>query len=243
MTDMLIVVPARGGSKRLPQKNLRPLAGKSLLAHTAAAIAGAALTAPVLLTTDDDTIAAEGRRLGWLVPFRRPAELSTDDATTLATVLHALDWFRTEKGSDPNAVMVLQPTSPFRGAACLKSAVAALARRPDIDSVIAMTALQLPPARLFTADANGIARPLGAEDGRRPVYAPNGALYLVRTKALRRQGTVYADAILPLVLDGARAIDIDTPADWRLAEAALAAGLPPEASTFDPAPSVAAPVA
>jgi len=243
MSDLLIIVPARGGSTRLPQKNLRALAGKSLLAHTAEAIAGAGLGAPVLLTTDDDAIAAEGRRLGWLVPFRRPAELATDKATTVAAVLHALDWSRAEKGRDPAAVMVLQPTSPFRGAACLKAAMAALARRPDIDSVIAMTAMHLPPARLFAAGADGIAHPLGADDGRRPVYAPNGALYLIRTKALRREGTVYAGAILPLVLDGARTIDIDTPEDWRLAEAALAAGLPPESSNFDPAPSIAVPVA
>ncbi len=243
MSDLLVVVPARGGSKRLPQKNLRPLGGKSLLAHTAEAIAAAGLGAPVLLSTDDDALAAEGRRLGWLVPFRRPADLATDAAPTVAAVLHALDWFRAERGDDPAAVMILQPTSPFRGGACMKAAVAALARRPDVDSVIAMTALHLPPARLFAAAADGIAHPLGAEDGRKPVYVPNGALYLVRTKALRRAGTVYAGAILPLVLEGARALDIDTAADWRLAEAALAAGLPPEAAAFDPAPSRAAPVA
>jgi CMP-N-acetylneuraminic acid synthetase len=243
VSELLIIVPARGGSKRLPQKNLRPLAGKSLLAHTAEAIAGAGLGAPVLLSTDDDAIAAEGRRLDWLVPFRRPAELATDAAPTVAAVLHALDWFRAEKGSDPGAVMILQPTSPFRGAACLNAALAALARRPDIDSVIAMTALHLPPARIFAAEADGTARPLGADDGRKPLYAPNGAVYLVRTHALRREGTVYAGAILPLVLEGARTIDVDTAEDWRLAEAALAAGLPPEPKAFDPAPSVAAPVA
>jgi CMP-N-acetylneuraminic acid synthetase len=243
MSDLLIVVPARGGSKRLPQKNLRALGGKSLLAHTAEAIAASGIAAPVLLSTDDDAIAAEARRIGWRVPFRRPAELSTDAAATVSAVLHALDWYHDENGNDPAAVMILQPTSPFRGGACLKAAVAALARRPDVDSVIAMTALHLPPARLFAAGDNGIAHPLGADDGRKPVYAPNGALYLVRTKALRRAGTVYAGAILPLVLEGTRAIDIDTAEDWRLAEAALAAGLPPEPQMFDPAPSIAAFVA
>jgi CMP-N,N'-diacetyllegionaminic acid synthase len=243
MSDLLIVVPARGGSKRLPQKNLCALGGRSLLAHTAEAIAVAGLGAPVLLSTDDDAIAAEGRRLGWRVPFRRPAELSTDASATVSVVLHALDWYRDENGSDPAAVMILQPTSPFRGAGCLRAAVSALARRADIDSVIAMTALHLPPARLFAVGTDGVAHPLGVEDGRKPVYAPNGALYLVRTSALRRAGTVYAGAILPLVLEGARAIDIDTAGDWRLAEAALAAGLPAESGTFDPAPSIAAPVA
>jgi len=243
VTQMLIIVPARGGSKRLPQKNLRPLAGRSLLAHTAEAVESAGLTAPVLLTTDDEAIAAEGQRLGWRVPFRRPAALATDTATTVEAVLHALDWFSGEQSRDPDVVMVLQPTSPFRGAACLRAAIAALQRRPEIDSVVAMTALHLPPARLFLAAADGVARPLLDGDGRRPIYVPNGALYLTRTKALRRESTLYAGAILPLVLDGARTVDIDTPSDWRLAEALITAGLPPEAGPFDPAPSTAAPVA
>jgi CMP-N,N'-diacetyllegionaminic acid synthase len=242
VTDLLILVPARGGSKRLPGKNLRPLAGRSLIAHTAEAIAEAGLDAPAILTTDDAAIAEAGRRAGLRVPFLRPASLATDAATTVDAVLHALDWFKGDTGADPAAVMVLQPTSPLRGGGCLRAAVALLARRPEAGSIVAMTALHLPPSALFLADAAGHAEPL-ADDARRPVYVPNGALYLTRTERLRAERSLYAEPILPLVLDPRRSVDIDTAADFALAEALLAAGLPaatePGAESYAPRPSTA----
>jgi CMP-N,N'-diacetyllegionaminic acid synthase len=233
VTSCLIIVPARGGSKRLPGKNLKRLGDRSLLAHTAAAIRRSGLEAPVLLSTDEEGIAAEGERLGWLVPFRRPAQLADDQAGTVDVALHALDWYREKYGSDPEATMVLQPTSPFRGGACLRAAVSLLAERIDIDSVIAMSRLDLPASRLYVATRDGWAQAI-ADDTRVPLYRPNGALYLARTAAIRRQRTLYAGAIFPLVLDGARAIDIDTADDWVLAEAALAGGLPEEPESFLP---------
>ena len=225
--DLLIVVPARGGSKRLPGKNLRPLGGRSLLAHTAEAVAASGLGATVLLSTDDEAIAREGESLGWSVPFRRPAALATDDATTVDVTLHALDWYRRTQRRDPGATMVLQPTSPFRGTNCLLEAVRLLAEHPTIDSVVAMSTSAIPPARLYFMGQADRAESVTL-DPRAPVYRPNGAVYLTRTRALRRHRTLFAGEILPLVLDGPRSIDIDTPADWELAEALLANGLPPD---------------
>jgi CMP-N-acetylneuraminic acid synthetase len=236
MTTCLTIVPARGGSKRLPGKNLRHLGDRTLLAHTASAIERSGLNIAVLLSTDDDAIAAEGQRLGWQVPFRRPAHLAEDGATTVDAVLHALDWHRNAHGRDPDTTMVLQPTSPFRGGACLAAAVRMLQERPDIDSVIAMSESNLPAARLYVSDSDGRAVAL-ATDRRAPVYRPNGALYLTRTRALRRDRSLYAGAVHPLVLGKPYAIDIDTPADWALAEAVLAAGLPPEPDNFAPTPA------
>ena len=100
---LLILVPARGGAKRLPGKNLKQLGGKSLIAHTADAIAQSGLEAPVVLSTDDPAIAEEGRRLGIQVPFRRPDELSGDAASTAGVVLHALDWFQAASGAAPQS--------------------------------------------------------------------------------------------------------------------------------------------
>lgn len=234
--SLLILVPARGGSKRLVNKNVRPLAGCSLIARTADAIAESGLDAPVLLTTDDDAIAAEGERAGMLVPFRRPAELADDTAPTIDAVLHGLDWFRDEHGNEPDAVMVLQPTSPLRGGAILRAAVARLAARPDIDSVVAMTAVGLPANRMYFANAKGCAEEI-SDDRRYPIYMPNGALYLARTDRVRAELTLYAGTVLPLVLDPARAIDIDTEEDWRLAEALLAAGELSPAGYHDATPS------
>ncbi|MGE4220032.1 MAG: acylneuraminate cytidylyltransferase family protein [Alphaproteobacteria bacterium] len=230
--SLLILVPARGGSKRLPGKNLRPLAGRSLIAHTADAIAEAGLDAPVLLSTDDPAIAAEGRRVGMTVPFVRPAGLANDTATSVDVALHALDWFAAETGAEPDLLMLLQPTSPLRGGRCLTVAQDMLAHRPDAGSVVAMSALHLPPAALFLADKAGHATALST-DGRRPVYAPNGALYLTRTAHLRALHSLYAPPVLPLVMDQRRSVDIDTPADWAMAEALLAAGLPEQQDTME----------
>ena len=235
--DLLVVVPARGGSKRLPNKNLRQLVGKSLLARTADAIAEAKLDACVLLSTDDDAIAAEGKRLGWLVPFRRPAALATDEATTDDVVLHALDHFAAQSGGDPALLMVLQPTSPLRGGATLIAALELIARRDDADAVIGMAEINLPPTRLFLAGADARAETVSA-DGRRPVYVPNGAVYLVRTAAFRSGRSLYPRSILPLAMDDIRSIDIDTETDWQFAEAVLTTGLRPETAPVLAYPSL-----
>lgn len=223
MLNLLILVPARGGSKRLPGKNLRTLAGRSLLAHTAEAVSASELSAPVLLTTDDEEIACEGRRLGWQVPFLRPAELARDDSPTIGAVVHALDWWRSAHGADLEAVMVLQPTSPLRGSACLVSAVEMLEACTEYDSVIAVSDLHLSANRVFLPENGGGMGPLARNDLRGPVYVPNGALYLTRTRALRRENTLYAGATRPLVLDAPRGLDVDTETDWLVAEALIAA--------------------
>lgn len=221
--DLLIVVPARGGSKRLPGKNLRALCGRSLIAHVADAVSQSGIDAPVLLSTDDASIADEGRRVGMLVPFMRPPEISGDNAATADAAIHALDWFRSARGKDPAMTMVLQPTSPLRGGACLRAAVDLLGSRSEADSVVAMEAVHLPLNKVFLADAKGVAVPVSPEE-HRPVYLPNGALYLTRTAALRTQRTLYAGIILPLVLDAVRSVDVDTETDWQIAEALIAAG-------------------
>lgn len=225
--DLLILVPARGGSKRLPGKNLKPLCGLSLIRRTGEAIAQSGLRAPVLLSTDDDAIAEEGRRTEMLVPFLRPSEFSGDEAPTIDAVLHALDWFRTENGADPAATMVLQPTSPLRGGRCLRAAVDLLAMRPDADSVIAVTAIRVAADKLLFVDEKGCASRLATEP-RGPVYVPSGALYLTRTARLRAERSLYAGCILPLLLDPVRSLDIDVEQDWDVAEAIINADLVPE---------------
>lgn len=221
MTELLIVVPARGGSKRVPGKNARMLGGRPLLAYTADAMREAGLVAPCLLTTDDDEIAAVGRDLGWMAPFRRPAHLAGDDATTADAVLHALDWFAAEHGGDPRAVMVLQPTSPLRGGAVLRQGLDILAARPDVNAVVAVSALHVSAWFTFCIDERDTLQPLSGDD--RPVVVPNGALYLTRTAALRAGRSLYAPPVAPVMLDAERAIDIDTESDLAVAEALLAA--------------------
>lgn len=220
-TDLLIVVPARGGSKRLPRKHIRALAGRTLLEWTQDAIVQAGLRVPCLLTTDDDEISEAGRRLGWWVPFRRPASLATDTTPTLPVAMHALEWFAREHGGDPAQVMVLQVTSPLRGGACLRKAVMLLADHVEAEAVVGVRRLGVMSPYVFEMDGKGFLRSRRTGNGAQPVYVPNGAMYLIRTAALRAQQTLFPHGTLPLVMDDLSSIDIDSELDWRLAEAAL----------------------
>lgn len=217
---VLIVVPARGGSVRLPGKNLRPLGGRSLLAWTAAAIADAGLDGEVVLSTDCEAIADEGRRLGWSVPFLRPAELARSETPTFPVVVHALDRMSALRGGDPDAVLLLQPTSPFRAGALLRDAVDMLDARPDADAVLAVTKVKVGGRWLLECGAEGMLHRV-AENAPADIYIPTGAAYLVRTAALRREETLVPARTLPLPHHGLSVLDIDTFDDFHLAEAAL----------------------
>lgn len=217
---LLILVPARGGSVRLPGKNLRPLGGRSLLAWTAQAILASGLDVDVVLSTDCEIIAEEGRRLGWQVPFLRPAELARAETPTLPVVFHVLDHLLEERGADPDALMLLQPTSPFRGGDLIKDTVDALAARPDADAVLAVTKIKVGARWLLESGADDLLQPL-CDSTQSDVFVPSGAAYLVRTSALRRERTLTPARTLPLIHHGLSALDIDTFDDFQLAEAAL----------------------
>lgn len=219
---VLVVVPARGGSKRVPRKNLRKLAGQPLIAHTAAAISLAGLTARTVLSTDDPEIAEIGAALGWCVPFLRPAELATDSAATADVVLHALDAAGAILDGDPDWTMVLQPTSPFRDPNALRAALAAVAADPTAEGVVGMRRLHVAPAHVFRlgrfGEINQIADVEAVERGE-VAMTPNGALYLIRTATLRRTKSFFSGRILPLEMSALASLDIDTEEDFQMAEA------------------------
>ena len=217
---LLVIVPARGGSKRLPGKNLRALAGRPLLDYTSDAIAGAGLEdCRVLLTTDSPAIAERGRAHDWLVPWLRPAHLAQDDSPTLDVVMHAIDWYAECRGGDPAYVMVLQPTSPLRSSECLSDAMAMLEANPGAQAVVGMRRVYVPRGVLFSADADGIAQPAPIPGD----LAPNGAVYVIRPSALREHRTLFPPRTKPLIMSARTSIDIDTEDDWLFAEALLAA--------------------
>ena len=221
--DAVVVVPARGGSKRLPGKNLRELGGHTLLGWTARAIAEAGLDLPVLLTTDSPEIAEAGRAVGWHVPFLRPAELATDNSPTLDAVLHLLDWRLAQGLAEAGALILLQPTSPFRGGACLREGLDLLTSDTDTDAVVGMRRLPHDSGTLYRPGAGLKPSPVDGDHPRTDVLMPNGALYVIRPKTLRRERSFFPACTRALVMNDMQSIDIDTPHDWRTAEAALAA--------------------
>lgn len=227
--ELLIVVPARGGSKGLPRKNARTLGDIPLLGWTAEAFKKSGLSeATCLLSTDDEEIAEIGRKLGLDVPFIRPHELAGDKVTAEAVVLHALDWMTQKTGATAGLVMLLQPTSPFRSPEVLSQAVKML-EDPAIDGIISVKRINRCLATLFYTDENMRLLPLdkgGELIARRqevdPIYTPNGALYLIRSEKLRETKSFFLSKCRGIEMDQITSIDIDDALDWRLAESVVA---------------------
>jgi CMP-N,N'-diacetyllegionaminic acid synthase len=218
------LVPARGGSKSIPRKNLALVAGRPLLAYTARAALAAASLDRVILSTDDDEIAEAGRALGLEAPFLRPASLAGDETGMAPVLRHALDWLA-EHGAVAAALVLLQPTSPLRGASHIDEAVALLL---DSGAETVVSVVEVPhnfgPASVMTQDAAGRLTPflpgppiLRRQDKPR-VFARNGpAILAVRSQVLGRD-TLYGEPTLGYRMSAADSLDIDEPDDLWLAE-------------------------
>ena len=224
------IIPARGGSKRLPGKNMRDLCGKPLIAHTIEAAAAAATIDRVVVTTDDDLIAETARRFGAEV-VRRPTALATDESRSEDAVRHALS---IAAGANPEKdfVVLLQPTSPLRTATHIDTCLSAFAAT-SAASVISVTAFPLPPRVLF-AIADDRLRPLlsgRADQDAVPAsraYYPNGAIFAIPAATLLRGDTFYAEPIFPFVMDDDVSVDIDTETDFHLVEVLMLRASDPE---------------
>lgn len=221
---LLVLAPARSGSKRLPGKNVRTLGGIPMMEWTARAAHAAGIDAPLILSTESSAIATVGVNCGFTVPFIRPAALAAHDMPMAAVVLHAMDWYAVEHGYDPELVMLLQITSPFRPPALIVDGMAACAGGGDVNAAVAMKPLPVGAAHVYRSDGC-YAAPIGAADDTARVYVPTGALYLTRAEVLRHRRSFAPARTILLKHDGISALDIDTPDDWALAEAAVACGL------------------
>lgn len=224
---ILALVPARGGSKRIPKKNIRPLGGKPLIAWTIEVALGAPEIVDVLVSTDSPEIAQVARATNALVPWLRPPELSTDEATSIDVCMHALNWYENEKGS-VDGLLLLQPTSPFRSTEDVRRCIEILKSHPQ-QSVVSFSPAESHPMWCFSINGESIQpfikvadRTIRSQD-LPPAYVINGAYYAASPAYLRKKnGFIGADTV-PLIMDEAeKAIDIDTEWDWMLAETLLA---------------------
>ena len=232
---VLGVVTARAGSKGLPGKNLKVLAGKPLLAYTIEAAKRSGAIDRLILSTDDEHIAAVGRDLGCDVPFIRPRDLAADDTPHLPVIQHAVQWMADRAGYQPDAVMVLQPTSPLRQPADISAAVDLL-DRSGADSVV--SAHEVPahahPMRVLKTDDTGAAvlfvtgEPVRHRINRRQdlpaAWLMNGAIYVCKIHVLfAGQPSLYGDRVMVYRMPADRGLSIDDAKDWEEAERALAA--------------------
>lgn len=220
---ILAVIPARGGSKGVPGKNLRPLAGKPLLHYTAQAALAAGSLDRVILTTDEPAIAALGRSLGLDVPFLRPTDISGDAAPVSQAVFHVLDHLAAQ-GQVPDIVCLLQPTAPLRLAEDIDAALAPVADG-RADSCITVCACESCHPYYQYRIEDGVPRPFCPEARnftRRqdfpPAYQRNGAVYACRTEVFRAAGTFYGQRLHAHVMPWERSVNIDSEDDLLLAE-------------------------
>ncbi len=223
---ILAIVPARGGSKRLPNKNGRYFGGKPLLVWSIECIEGIPEICNVLVSTDDSKLASISEAAGALVPWLRPTHLASDTATSVDVVLHALEWYEKEIGK-VDGVLLLQPTSPLRRREEILEGI-----RLFIDNgfrpVIGVSRAKSHPMWCFQVERN-VLKPIvegrGLNDRSQDLpeaYVVNGSFYLVSPAFLKKERSFFGDEMVPLVIAEPEAsIDIDTELDWQYAEVVL----------------------
>ncbi|MDM7322334.1 MAG: acylneuraminate cytidylyltransferase family protein [Gammaproteobacteria bacterium] len=220
--EVLALIPARGGSKGLPGKNIRPLGGKPLIKWSIEAAQTSRLVSQVVVSSDDPAILEVARAAGAETPFIRPQELAQDDTPSIDVVFHALDHLPMVEW-----LVLLQPTSPLRTAEDIDQAITRCleAGAPACVSVTEPSAL---PWWMFTVNTSGRLAPF-LEDGQRPqrrqeaptLYALNGAIYLARVDWLRQTRSFLTEETVAHVMPAERSVDIDTALDFRMAECLL----------------------
>jgi N-acylneuraminate cytidylyltransferase/CMP-N,N'-diacetyllegionaminic acid synthase len=227
MVEILALIPARGGSKRVPHKNLLPVAHKPLIAWTIEAARAAKSLTRVVVSTDSEAIAAVSVQYGAEVPFIRPAELAQDHTCGMAPILHAVRWLDQHEAYQPDLVMCLQATSPLRAVADIEATID-LALQQHADAVVSLTPVPYQPAWMKQVDSRGRIRDwlpgtqwaTRCQDGP-AVYALNGAIYLARRQVLLTRQNWYGDNTYAYVMPPERSLDVDTPWDMSLADVLL----------------------
>lgn len=227
---ILGVITARGGSKGIPRKNIKLLAGKPLIAYTIEAAKEAGIFDRLIVSTDDSEIAEIGRQHGCEAPFLRPQDLAQDTTPHLPVLQHAVSWLREQERYTPDYVMILQPTSPLRRAIHIREAVELLTRT-GADSVVSVS--QVPghhnPHWQFRVAGDGMmsiftGEPFGEIVTRRqnlpPTYTRNGAIYLFKTDLLfhPERPNFYGARVVAYIMPLEASVNIDSMDDWHEAE-------------------------
>lgn len=225
---VLGLVPARGGSKGVPGKNIRRLGGKPLLQYTAEAAQAANLLSRVVLSTDSEEIAEMGRACGLEVPFLRPSELAEDSTPTLPVVQHAITWLE-NRGTRFDAICLLQPTSPMRRPEDIDGCIRLL-ETTGADSAVTMRAVppEHNPHWVYFQNGDGLLRlstgeqePISRRQELPPAFHREGSVYVTRRDVLMEMNSLYGKKLAGYVVDAEDSVNIDTLADWERAEAVI----------------------
>lgn len=223
---ILGLIPARGGSKGVPRKNIKLLGGKPLIEHTIAVGMACKALHTLIVSTDDEAIAEVSRQAGASVPFLRPAALATDQSPTIDTILHTLEWCHTHHQYF-DAVCLLQPTTPFRSKEDLRAALEVFGQR-SADCL--MSVREVPhtfnphwvfeedPESGFLQTATGDTKLITRRQDLPPAYYRDGAIYITRSEILLKQHSIYGQKVVAYHMQHSPDINIDGPDDWERAE-------------------------
>lgn len=224
--DVLIIIPARGGSKGIPRKNIKPLNGKPLIYYAIDTARAITADENICVSTDDVEIKSVVEAYGLQVPFLRPNELSTDTAGTYEVLIHALNFYE-EQGKQYNTVLLLQTTSPFRTAEQVKEALE-IYDKSDADMVVSVKECPANPYyNVFEEDMDGYLHVCKGDGNifRRQdapkVYEYNGAIYIMNADELKRTHMHKMPHRIKFVMDAKSSFDLDTMQDWKMAEMML----------------------
>ncbi len=232
--EVLALIPARGGSKSIPRKNILPFAGHPLIAYSIAAALAADTVTRVIVSTDDEEIAAIARSYSAETPFLRPEKLSRDDTPDLPVFQHALEWLADHEDYHPEIIVQLRPTSPLRRVQHIDHSVYRLVEHPEADAVRTVCIPFQNPFKMWRIAQDGFMVPL--IEGNLPeaynlprqvlpeVYWQTGYVDATWADTFLTKESMTGERILPLIIDSADWIDIDSPDDWRRAERLFESG-------------------
>lgn len=228
--EVLAIIPARGGSKGIPHKNIKNFAGHPLIAYSIIAARQAETVTRVIVSTDDPEIAAVAREYGAEVPFMRPEELAQDHTLDLPVFQHALAWLVANEAYSPDVVVHLRPTSPVRPVGLVDEAVRLLLDNPNVHSVRGVVPAGQNPHKMWRIDMEtgqmralldvpGVPEPYNApRQALPPVFWQTGHIDAIRTTTILEMNSMSGSVILPVKLDPRYTVDIDSPSDWQRAE-------------------------
>ncbi len=223
-SNTLVIIPARGGSKGIPDKNIRLLGGKPLIQYSLDVAYSLFEKHQVCVSTDSEKIARIVADSGFSVPFLRPPELATDEASTRSVVLHALDFYQKQLNFTPKQVLLLQPTSPFRKIHQVREAMALFQKEIGVELLVSVKAASANPYfTLFEENPDGFLEKSKKHIATRrqdvpDVWELNGALYIFDAEKIRNRELSDFTKIRKYIMDEESSVDIDTEMDWFLAE-------------------------
>jgi N-acylneuraminate cytidylyltransferase len=224
----LVVIPARGGSKRLPGKNIKLLNGKPLIHYTIEAAREVFDDSVICISTDDEEIKSVSEKTGIKIPFLRPLELATDTADSKSVLLHAYEYYKTEKDYEADVIILLQPTSPLRNATHIREALELY--HGDLDMVVSVKETDSNPYFvLYEENKEGFLEKSKKSDCTRKQDCPkvwelNGAIYIINVKSLKKRQAQDFDKIVGYEMNPEDSVDVDTELDWKTLEAILRDG-------------------